>query len=120
MRFYMLQIAVDHWAEALAWYRDVLGLKVSLLDEPNRFALLDAGPSRLALKQRAESLPPPASDDLLVFEVEDLDATLSQLVTQGCRILDPPKRSAEGYSMAAIAGPENRRICLFMWDLKKR
>ena len=50
MDLYLVELAVADWPASVAWYRDRLGLRVELLDDANEYALLAAGPARLALK----------------------------------------------------------------------
>ena len=69
MDLYLVELTVADWPAAVAWYRDRLGLPVELIDEPNRYALLAAGPGRVALKA---GTPTPGTTTL-VFRVADLD-----------------------------------------------
>jgi hypothetical protein len=44
------EVVVADWPRALRWYSGVLGLHPTVEDAANGFALLDAGPCRLALR----------------------------------------------------------------------
>lgn len=105
---FMTELAVADLAAALGWYRDRLRLPVTLLDEPNRFALL-AG--RLALK---EGTPSPGGV-ILHFRVDDLDAELARLAAAGVVPDGPVKASAEGYRRAFVRDPDGYRVGLFAW-----
>lgn len=104
-----VELAVGDWPAAVAWYRDVLGLPVLLLDEAGRFALLGGAAGRLALKAGE---PQPGSVRL-AFEVDDLRAELARLATAGVRPEGPVKASAEGYTRALLRDPEGYQVCLF-------
>ena len=71
MKLYMVEIRVRDWPHTFHWYRDVLGLPVIFVDEPNRFVMLSAGRVRLALKAGSPTDPVHESVNL-VFEVSDV------------------------------------------------
>jgi catechol 2,3-dioxygenase-like lactoylglutathione lyase family enzyme len=106
MTLFMTEIRVRDLAVSLAWYRDVLGLTVTLLDAANGFALLDAAGGRLALKQGEAG-----AGVTLHFEVADLDAALTS------RGLVPEEvvTSAEGYREAFVRDPDGYRVGVFEW-----
>ncbi|HKB01411.1 MAG TPA: VOC family protein [Gemmataceae bacterium] len=110
MDLYLVELTVADWPASLAWYRDRLGLTVEKLDEPNRYALLTAGPTQIALKA---GMPLPASTRL-TFYVADLDAELTRLVDRG---LTPstPNVSPEGYRSVKLTDPDGHRLELFEW-----
>ena len=104
-----VELAVGDWPAAVAWYRDVLGLPVLLLDEAGRFALLGGDTGRVALKAGE---PQPGSVRL-AFRVDDLDAELTRLAACGVTPDGPPKASAEGYTRALLRDPDGYHLCLF-------
>ena len=104
-------LTVADWPAAVAWYRDVLGLRVLLRVEADRFALLTAGTGRVALKA---GTPQPGTL-LLTFEVDDLPAEMTRLAAAGVVPERPPRASPEGYRRAEQRDPDGYRICLFDW-----
>ena len=104
----MTEIAVRDFDASVAWYRDRLGLRVELLDAPNRFALLrgSAG-GRLALKGG----PGGRSGVVFHFEVGNLDAELRRLGVEGAEV----KVSPEGYRRAIIHDPDGNAVTLFQF-----
>jgi catechol 2,3-dioxygenase-like lactoylglutathione lyase family enzyme len=110
MTLFMTELAVADVAAAVRWYRDVLGLRVRLADEPHGFALL-AGDAdgRLALKV---GVPSPGGVTLH-FRTDDLDAELARLAAHGVVPEAPPKASAEGYRRAFVRDPDGYRVGLF-------
>jgi catechol 2,3-dioxygenase-like lactoylglutathione lyase family enzyme len=108
MHFYMTELAVSDFAAAAAWYRDRLGLRVLLVDEVNRFVLLQgADGGRLALKA---GVPRPGGVTLH-FEVADLAAELARLGAADTVVTD----SAEGYREAFLSDPDGYAVGLFEW-----
>jgi predicted enzyme related to lactoylglutathione lyase len=104
-----VELQVSDWPAAVAWYRDVLGLTVVLQVEADRFALLQAGAGRLALKA---GQPQPGTA-LLAFEVADLPAALQRLRDLGVPLQSPLKASPEGYRRALLLDPDGYRLCLY-------
>lgn len=113
MRLTMLELKVSDWPAAVAWYRTALGLKVLLRVEEDGYALLDAGPLKLALK-RAEAAGPPSA--LLLFEVADLDAQRQRLLALGVTEQGPPMDSGENHRRWTFTGFEGQRVCLYEWN----
>ena len=109
MKLYMVEIRVRDWPHTFHWYRDVLGLPVIFVDEPNRFVMLSAGRVRLALKAGSPTDPVHESVNL-VFEVSDVDATRKMLT-------EPPFDSPlnEGYREMRFKDPEGAQIRVFSW-----
>jgi catechol 2,3-dioxygenase-like lactoylglutathione lyase family enzyme len=108
MHLYMTELVVSDFAAAVAWYRDRLGLRLLLLDGPNRFALLQGADSgRLALKA---GVPRPGGV-ALHFEVADLAAELARLGAADLVV----KESAEGYREAFLTDPDGYAVGLFEW-----
>jgi catechol 2,3-dioxygenase-like lactoylglutathione lyase family enzyme len=108
---YVVELTVADWPVALAWYRDRFGLPAILIDEAGRYALLTAGPGRVAIKQ---GTPVPGRTKL-VFHVRDLDAELARLASHGIVPDGPLKRSPEGYRSARFQDPDGHPIEVFEW-----
>jgi methylmalonyl-CoA/ethylmalonyl-CoA epimerase len=68
---------------AVAFYRDVLGLRLLARFDPPGLAFFDLGGTRLLLEQGA-----PAS--LLYLTVDDIDAAVGELRAQGVEFADEP------------------------------
>ena len=115
MKLYMVEIRVRDWPHTFHWYRDVLGLPVIFVDEPNRFVMLSAGRVRLALKAGSPTDPVHESVNL-VFEVSDVDATRKMLTAKGV-VTEPPFDSPlnEGYREMRFKDPEGAQIRVFSW-----
>jgi predicted enzyme related to lactoylglutathione lyase len=111
MDLYLIELTVRDWLASLSWYRDRLGLTVLLTDEPNQFALLAAGPARIAIKS---GLPVPGSATI-IFLVSNLDGEVCRLAGQGVTPLGPIRSSPEGYRVAQFHDPDGYRLDLFEW-----
>ncbi len=108
---YLVQLMVADWPASLAWYRDRLGLPVVLVDERHRFALLQAGAPRLALKEGRPEL----GSMRLTFEVDGLAAELVRLAGHGIVPRGPIETSPEGYRQVLLRDPDGYDVCLFEW-----
>jgi catechol 2,3-dioxygenase-like lactoylglutathione lyase family enzyme len=112
--FFMTELSVANWSGTLRWYVDVLGLRVVFRDEPNGFALLAAGPARLALKRATGQLG--GSERIrLVFHVDDVDAEHARLVGLGVKASYPADHPREPYREVRLNDPEGVAITLFSW-----
>jgi catechol 2,3-dioxygenase-like lactoylglutathione lyase family enzyme len=110
---FAVELRSPHWEALVTWYREALGLEVLLRVVDDRYALLAAGPTRLTILGRDETLPASRRWSL-AFEVEDLEAARARLVAAGH---EPPVANAnpEGFREFVVADPDGNRIRLFAW-----
>ena len=106
-------LAVRSIAEALPFYREILGLKEESLagTDGARIAGVDAGCTLVELLE-AESEDSPIAKFIakrgpgihhICFEVDDLDATLERCREKGVRLIDDaPRVGAEGKRIAFL------------------
>lgn len=106
----MVEVRVADLRRSAAWYASVLGL-TTLLDDPvHGFALLAAGPCRVALKEG----PAEGREAVrLVFEVADVDAEAVRLVGLGMAIEGPLENVSEHYRWLRLRDPDGTPIRLF-------
>ena len=111
---FAVEIRTTRWEELVAWYRDTLGLEVLLRVVDDRYALLGAGPARLAILGRDET-DPASRRWSLGFEVLDLAAVRARLAARG---LPAPAALAnpEGFRELVVTDPDGNRIRLFAWS----
>ncbi len=107
---FSVELRTSQWAELVAWYRDTLGLKVLLHVDDSRYALLDAGGSRLAIMGRPNP-GEPSGRWSLGFETEDLDAVKLRLGAAA----GAPRTHAEGFRELVAVDPDGNHIRLFTW-----
>jgi methylmalonyl-CoA/ethylmalonyl-CoA epimerase len=112
-----LGVAVGSLDEALAFWRDGLGLnlaEIEVVEEQGvRVALLPLGESRIELLE-ATGAETPVGKFLakrgpglhhLCIEVEDLAAKLAQLKARGIRLIDDQPRTGAGGALVAFIHP---------------
>lgn len=106
----MTEVRVEDWEEAVGWFETVLGLVVVLRDEPHGFALLTAGPGRLALKRSTDA----ASQGVrLVFRVADVDAEHARIAALGVTVRAPADHPREPYREVRLVAPGGLAVTLF-------
>jgi predicted enzyme related to lactoylglutathione lyase len=108
---FFVELTVSDWKRAVEWYSTVLGLQVILMREADRFALLQAGTGKLALKVGS----PNPGTVLLTFEVDDLLDYVQRLRSLDVPVEEEIKTSAEGYRRVLLRDPDGYRLCLFEW-----
>jgi methylmalonyl-CoA/ethylmalonyl-CoA epimerase len=87
-----LAISVAELDRAVAFYRDVLGLRF-LFRAPPGLAFLDCGGVRIMLSEVSSGeAPTPAG--VIYYRVPDLDAAYAALQSRGAAFLDAPHRIA--------------------------
>jgi predicted enzyme related to lactoylglutathione lyase len=111
---FAVELRTARWAELVAWYRDVLGLRVLVRVSDDAYAILAAGDTRLAIVGRED--PPPASGRWsLAFEVaDDLDGVHARLVARQAAVTTPTTHP-EGYRECVVIDPDGNRLRLFTW-----
>jgi lactoylglutathione lyase len=116
-------VTVDDFDEAVAFYRDALGLE-QLADwsgEDGRVILLDVGHATLELfdERQAESVDRieagrrVSGTVRLALEVEDVDATAQRLVAAGAVAEAPPVVPPWGGRNARLRMPDGMQLTLF-------
>ena len=111
MKLFMVEPTVSDLPRSIAWYSDVLGLTLTLLDETNGFALLEGNAGRISLKRGT----PVIGGVRLIFEVGDLVAELARIAAFGVLPVSAIKSSNEGYRRAVLHDPDGYVIALFEW-----
>ncbi len=110
---FAVEIRTAQWPELVAWYRDLLGLEVLLRVVDDRYALLAAGPTRLAILGRDRG-EPASGRWSLAFEVTDLENARGRLVAGGIGA-PAPVANPEGFRELVVTDPDGNRIRLFAW-----
>lgn len=111
---FAVEIRTTRWEELVAWYRDLLGLEVLLRVVDDRYALLAAGPARLAILGR-EATDPASRRWSLGFEVIDLAIIQARLLASGLPA-PSPFANPEGFRELVVTDPDGNRIRLFAWS----
>jgi catechol 2,3-dioxygenase-like lactoylglutathione lyase family enzyme len=127
LKYICTRLNVQNYAECKLFYQDVLGFKVSLADDAEEYAELDAGATkitilnRVRLKDYIDSIQSATYDRrdakiILTFAVPDLDDAISQLKAKGIAIFSSPWQHPEqegltgGFITACIRDPDGNLI----------
>ncbi len=110
---FSVELRSGQWESLVAWYRNVLGLRVLVRVVEDGYALFEAGDTRLAILLR--DTPGEASGRWsLGFEVNDLSPQLARLQEHGSPV-DGPKEHPEGFRELITVDPDGNKIRLFSW-----
>ena len=113
------ELDVAHWDDAVAWYTDKLGLTVAYLETENRWAVLSLSEGRSGLILRGvEGLDTSVPGRVVPqIEVDDLDATISELRSRGVESLgdvnSATRQDGRSYRWVKLHDPENNLLRLY-------
>jgi predicted enzyme related to lactoylglutathione lyase len=107
MKANLLLCPVKDLDAAVAFYRDVLGLRVKFRDG-GRYCALDAGGFTLGLAAGAERVMDEAAP---VFQVEDIAGSVTTLVAAGAQVLRPVERGPHE-ARAVLSAPGGSLVVL--------
>jgi predicted enzyme related to lactoylglutathione lyase len=130
MKFINVRLMVDHFAESIHFWQDLMGFQLKYRDEGMGYAYFETGSAGVELVSRtgslaaAEEVMPAGGQTIMVFQVDNLDATYADLVQRGAvsvskpqdypaiqirtaRINDPEGNLIEIYSPLATSGSSN-------------
>jgi lactoylglutathione lyase len=118
-----LVVTVDNYDEAVAFYRDVLGLPQSenYESEDGRVMILDAGRATLEIADRnqAEFIDRVevgrrvAGQFRVAFEVDDSTEATTRLAVAGAEVIAEPTRTPWNSLNARLEGPGGVQLTLF-------
>ncbi len=113
MELYLVEFRVSDWAQSVSWYRDMLDLKVLLVDEEHQYSLLEAGPGRIALKTSVVGQDRSAMR--ITFRVDDIEEVRARLVDLGVEVSSTITNANEGFSEVRLIDPDGTPITIFAW-----
>lgn len=111
--FFAAEVRTTAWEALVAWYREVLGLRVLLRVSDDGYALLGDARGRIAIVSRPDPGPPGERIGLAI-EVVDLDAVAARLAAAGADVVRRPPH-AEGFAELLTHDPDGNRLRLFTW-----
>ena len=112
---FSVELRTARWPQLVAWYRNVLGLRVLVRVEEDGYALFEAGDTRLAILSRP-SAGEPSHRWSLGFEVVDLEELHVRLAEASADVT-APKLHPEGFRELITTDPDGNRIRLFSWPV---
>jgi predicted enzyme related to lactoylglutathione lyase len=130
MKFINVRLMVDHFAESIHFWQDLMGFQLKYRDESMGYAYFETGSAGVELVSRTGSLAaseqvlPVGGQTIMVFQVDDIDATYADLIARGAvsvskpqdypaiqirtvRINDPEGNLIEIYSPLSASGISN-------------
>lgn len=125
MKLSSIRLLVDDFRACKAFYRDVLGLKVTFESEEVEYAQFIEGDVSLGLYARdlmaavvgtTEAGDARSAKDTVavIFEVEDVDATVKDMKARGAKFLgDPHDQEAWYMRVAYLRDPDGNLIEIF-------
>jgi predicted enzyme related to lactoylglutathione lyase len=109
-----VELQARDWDALLAWYQEVLGMTVIVVEEDDRFAMLQApgGGAILHLASDHPDLAASTEENRLgpVFNVDDFDAVLGGLKSKGVKVDPVVDGEGDGYRLARFWDPEGNRL----------
>ena len=114
-----LRLEVSNMQASVAFYRDLIGLRVR--SESAEFSWLEAGNMGVALSARPWAWVTPRGKDERAgwgmyphFEVDDVEALAAKIKAAGYKIVQEPEKHSFG-TEAFVADPDGYVWALFSW-----
>lgn len=111
----IITLRVQNWADTVRYYSEVLGLKRKFSDDPNEYAMFEAGSVRIAIEgpvKPAYRREGKAGATMMNFHVEDLEAALERLKSAGAKLVTDILHGP-GYDYVAVADPEGNEHIVY-------
>jgi catechol 2,3-dioxygenase-like lactoylglutathione lyase family enzyme len=110
----MVTVQVRDFEAAVAWYRDLLGLSVLVL-EPGEFCMLappgSSGPALALATDHPDRIPVrPGTGWTPTLAVADFDATVGELRARGVTFDAGEEGADEGYRLVRVLDPEGNPV----------
>jgi catechol 2,3-dioxygenase-like lactoylglutathione lyase family enzyme len=110
-KVFAICLLVEKLEASLAFYRDMLGMKVN--SEDNGFAEFKLGETPLALYERKqatamfpERFMSAAGGVVIALQVENVDKTCDDLRSKGIKLFEEPKVTTWGQTVAYLHDPD--------------
>lgn len=124
MKFINVRLLVGDFTASLVFWRDIMQLPATYSDESIGYAYFDADGAGVELFSRdgfaaalGEATPAPTPvghQAVLVFRVDDVDATYTHLIQRGATaVAGPQDRPAWGVRSAHISDPDGHLIEIY-------
>ncbi|MFA5120940.1 VOC family protein [Zavarzinia sp.] len=110
IKLQLAYVVTPDMAAQRAFYEEVLGLPLKFQDG-TRWAQFDTGGANFALAAPEEA-PAGATGTILVFQVDDLDATVAALTAAGVAV-DPIRDMGTHGRVTSFRDPAGNRLQLF-------
>jgi predicted enzyme related to lactoylglutathione lyase len=97
MKFINIRLMVDHFAESIHFWQDLMGFQLKYRDEGMGYAYFETGSAGIELVSHtgslaaAEEVVPTGGQTIMVFQVDDVDASYTDLVQRGAVSVSKPQ-----------------------------
>lgn len=97
MKFINIRLLVDHFLETVIFWRDVMGFKMTYSDETMGYAYFETDSAGVELLSREGfattfgNLASTSHQTIMVFQVDDIDTTYTDLVQRGATAVSSPR-----------------------------
>ncbi len=113
---HLIRIFTSNWNEAVEFYRDVVGLPLSYIDEEIGWAQFDLDSIDLGL-ERCDAEEPECAALVgrfvgLSIEVEDIHSVYEDLSRKGVEFVAPPEKQPWGGILAHFKDPDKNVLTL--------
>jgi catechol 2,3-dioxygenase-like lactoylglutathione lyase family enzyme len=125
------RLNVRDYAACKLFYQDVLGLKVSMVNDAQEYTEFNAGATKITILNRSRlkdyidstetvTYDPDDAKIILTFAVPNLDEAISHLKSQGVSVVSSPSQFSEdgitgGAISACVRDPDGNLIELEQW-----
>jgi catechol 2,3-dioxygenase-like lactoylglutathione lyase family enzyme len=125
------RLNVRDYAACKRFYQDVLGLKVSMVNDAQEYTEFDAGATKITILNRVRlkdyidstekiTYDPDDAKIILTFAVPNLDEAIAHLKSKGVSIVSRPSQFSEdglpgGAISACVRDPDGNLIELEQW-----
>jgi catechol 2,3-dioxygenase-like lactoylglutathione lyase family enzyme len=125
------RLNVRDYAACKLFYQDVLGLKVSMVNDAQEYTEFDAGATKITILNRSRlkdyidstetvTYDPDDAKIILTFAVPNLDEAIAHLKSKGVSIVSSPSQFSEdgltgGAISACVRDPDGNLIELEQW-----
>ncbi|GHO97194.1 hypothetical protein KSF_072420 [Reticulibacter mediterranei] len=120
MKFINVRLMVDHFAESIHFWQDLMGFQLKYRDEGMGYAYFETGSAGVELVSRtgslaaSEEIVPVDGQTIMVFQVDDINATYADLVQRGAvSVSKPQDYPAIQIRTARINDPEGNLIEIY-------
>lgn len=116
MKLYAVRIFTTDWNRSFKFYQDVVGLSLKFAEKSMGWAEFDIGGPSLAI----ESINPANPETKnrvgrfigISLQVDDIEATYSELTAKGVIFTSPPEKQSWGGTLAHFKDPDSNIITL--------
>ncbi len=119
-KLFAVCLLVDDFEKSLDFYKNILGLEIN--SNESKFANFKLGETELAIFQKNEAITlfpmkymKAGGGTCICFQVDDVAKTCNDLKSKGVEIIDGPKETSWGQTVAYFLDPDDN-----IWEISKK